>query len=102
MRKIPPSCTLRLTQWILFVYCAGRYTFGLLVTTVVLPINLHSTVNQEIFVIEIGGDPLPYTLSLYMRLIFVCLIFVARTDYENKLTTKISRFTVHGFVQDGP
>ena len=30
-----------------------------------------------------------------MRLNFVCLIFVARDDYENILTAKISRFTVY-------
>ena len=29
-----------------------------------------------------------------MRLNFTCLIFVARNDYENILTVKISRFTV--------
>ena len=29
-----------------------------------------------------------------MRLNFACLIFVARDDYENILTAKISRFTV--------
>ena len=29
-----------------------------------------------------------------MRLNFACLIFVARGDYENILTAKISRFTV--------
>ena len=30
-----------------------------------------------------------------MRLNFACLIFVARDDYENILTAKISRFTVY-------
>ena len=44
----------------------------------------------------VAGDPLPDTLTLIVRkrLIFACLIFVARTDYENILTAKISRFTV--------
>ena len=42
-------------------------------------------------------NQLPLTVYIIvMRLFFVCLIFVARTDYENKSTTKISRFTVHG------
>ena len=37
----------------------------------------------------VGSDPLPYTLSLGLG-----LVFVARTDYENKSTTKNSQFTV--------
>ena len=61
-------------------------------------------VNHEIIVLKIfrvanirvknfvRGDPLPYTLMLCVK--FSRLIFVARTDYENILTTKISRFTV--------
>ena len=35
-----------------------------------------------------------------MRLIFACLIFVARTDNENILTAKISRFTVVNSMHD--
>ena len=33
-----------------------------------------------------------------MRLNFACLIFVARDDYENILTAKISRFTAHAGI----
>ena len=50
--------------------------------------------------IFVGGDPLPYMLTLIMRMCLnsVCLILVLSADYENILTTKISRFTVLGGV----
>ena len=37
---------------------------------------------------NLDGNPLPGTLTLIMRmqLNFACLIFVARTDYENNYT----------------
>ena len=57
-------------------------------------LKLFRGINLIIFVV---GDPLLGTLTLIMRM-RLSLIFVARTDYENILTAKISRFTVVGTI----
>ena len=69
---------------------------------------MKTTVNREIVIMLklFRGinfrSPLPGTLTLIMRmrLKFTCLIFVSRTDYENILTAKISRFTVCPTMQE--
>ena len=39
--------------------------------------------------------PLTVYINVMLFFFFACLIFVAKTDYENILTTKIFRFTVY-------
>ena len=99
-----PVMTVDAQMWISWVRIWLRYMYNIIARWLV-----HITANRENFVLKIflgvnvnyrRGRLLRHTITLgiRMRLIFACLVFVAKTDYENILTTKFSRFTVLGYV----
>ena len=97
--SIPPASRQQVTDWttaVRYFSASTYYAYNCLPYFGLFPFKNYSNFKFSCKVIFVRGDPLPYTLTLWirMRLHFVFVIFVCVMTFENKTMTEITKNTV--------